>query len=199
MKMQLIAGLAAMGLATSIAVAASTKGPRAQAPGPRAELGLSPDRALTPEAWALSAAQPQGRPIAAPITVTLIGCVEFEQDYRKRMAAGRGGVLGSGVGAGDEFVLTNVRPTDSEVGTSGRSGRGGAAAPASPGAGGGVYSLTGPQEKNLKRDVGRQIEVVGVLENAGKESTGAELTDISDLPRIAISTWHPVNDFCPSK
>ena len=47
--------------------------------------------------------------------VAVIGCVEFEKDYRQRMAAGRGGALGSGVGAADEFVLTNVRPA--EVGT----------------------------------------------------------------------------------
>jgi hypothetical protein len=167
MKTQLIVASAAVALATAITAAAGTQ----------------------------ASATRQGQPVAAPKTVTLIGCVEFEQDYRKRMAAGRGGVLGSGVGATDEFVLTNVRPAAAEVGTTGRSARG--ATP--PGAGGGVYSLTGPQEKNLKRDIGRQVEIVGVIENAGKPSTGAELTDISDLPRIAIATWHPVNDFCPAK
>ena len=154
--------------------------------------------AVTVTAGAQTTARRQGGP--APATtpqneITLIGCVEFEQDYRKRMAAGRGGVLGSGVGATDEFVLTNVRPAESEIGTSGR----GASRGAMPGAGGGVYTLTGTQEQNLKRDVGRQVEVVGVIENAGKPSTGAELTDISDLPRIAIKTWHPVGDFCPAK
>ena len=155
--------------------------------------------ALSAEAAQQPSVTRQGPPVAAPITVTVVGCVEFEQDYRKRMAAGRGGVLGSGVGATDEFLLTNVRPADSEVGTSGRARRGDTPAPANTGAGGGVYTLTGPQEKNLKRDVGRQVEIIGVLENAGRPSTGAELTDISDLPRIAISTWHPVNDFCPAK
>jgi hypothetical protein len=127
-----------------------------------------------------------GKPAAPPAAneVSLIGCVEFESDYRKRMAAGRGGTLGSGVGASDEFVLTNVRPSESK---------------SKPGPGGGVYTLTGAQEKNLKRDVGRQVEVVGKIENAGKSSTGASITDISDLPRIAITTWHPVNDFCPAK
>lgn len=162
--------------------------------------------AAVPGAWAQTTSRRQGAPAAAASgparEVSLIGCVEFEQDYRKRMAAGRGGVLGSGVGAADEFVLTNVRPAQSEldrtgVGTSGRSGRDATAAP--PGPGGGVYTLTGDQEQNLKRDVGRQIEVVGTIENAGKPSTGAELTDISDLPRIVIKTWHPVGDFCPAK
>jgi hypothetical protein len=162
---------------------------------------------LTATAGAQQTARRQGAPVPPTAQtqdeVTIIGCVEFEQDYRKRMAAGRGGVLGSGVGAADEFVLTNVRPPESQVGTSGRSGRGGRVAaavmPGNSGSGGGVYALTGPQEQNLKRDVGRQIEVVGVIENAGKPSTGAELTDISDLPRITIKTWHPVGDFCPSK
>ncbi len=161
--------------------------------------------AMTAGAASQATARRQGEAVAATpqaaSEVTLIGCVEFEQDYRKRMAAGRGGALGSGVGAADEFVLTNVRPAKSEVGTGGRAARDTAtAATGSPaGPGGGVYTLTGPQEQNLKRDVGRQIEVVGTIENAGKPSTGADLTDISDLPRIAIKTWHPVGDFCPAK
>ena len=147
-------------------------------------------------------AQRQGSPVgqaapAAGTEVTLVGCVEFEQDYRKRMVAGRGGVLGSGVGATDEFVLTNVRPADAAHAAAGTSGARGNKPEL--GAGGGVYTLTGDQEKNLKRDVGRQVEVVGKIENAGKRSTGADVTDISDLPRIAISTWHTVGDFCPAK
>jgi hypothetical protein len=139
-------------------------------------------------------AQPQGQP-AAPARsvqgqVVLTGCVELESDYRKRMAAGRGGALGTGVGAADEFVLTNVRPPAAEIGTSGSGTRE---------AGGGIYTLTGPSEKELKRSVGRQIEVVGTIENAGKKSTGAQLTDISDLPRVQMQTWHPVADYCPAK
>jgi hypothetical protein len=152
---------------------------------------------------AQTVAQRQGQPASAAGVqqneITVVGCVEFEQDYRKRMAAGRGGVLGSGVGAADEFVLTNVRPPQDAVGTSGRGANAGPRRTDAPGPGGAVYTLTGPQEQTLKRDVGRQVEVVGVIENAGKPSTGAELTDISDLPRIAITTWHPVNDFCPAK
>lgn len=150
-------------------------------------------------AHAQQPAQRQGTrvaPAAGNAEVTLVGCVEFEQDYRKRMAAGRGGVLGSGAGANDEFVLTNVRPASAEVGTAGSSP---GTARTNAGPGGGVYTLTGDQEKQLKRDVGRQVEIVGVIENAGKPSTGAELADISDLPRVRIQTWHPVGDFCPAK
>ena len=155
MKRQLIAGIAAVALGATT-LAAQTAKP----------------------------ATGRGGTAQAKNEVTIVGCVEFEQDYRKRMAAGRGGVLGSGAGAADEFVITNVRPAD---------------APKNAGGGGGVYSVTGTQEKNLKRDVGRQVEIVGMIENAGKPSTGAELKDISDLPRINISTWHPVGDFCPAK
>jgi hypothetical protein len=173
MKKQLIATAVAMTIGTGMTVETQTTESAAQRQGERA------------------------REAAVPAEhVTLIGCVEFEQDYRKRMAAGRGGVLGSGVGANDEFVLTNVRPAAAEVGKTGSTGARGSV---KPGGGGGVYTLTGVQEKDLKRDVGRQVEIVGVIENAGKPSTGAELTDISDLPRIAISTWHPVGDFCPAK
>jgi hypothetical protein len=171
MTMQLIAGSFAVVLAAGVAVAQTPATARRQG-------------------------EPAGARGAQP-EVTVIGCVEFEQDYRKRMAAGRGGVLGSGVGAADEFVLTNVRPPQDAVGTSGRGVRGSGAA--SPGPGGAVYTLTGAQEQTLKRDVGRQVEIIGVIENAGKPSTGAELTDVSDLPRIAITSWHRVGDFCPAR
>jgi hypothetical protein len=167
-------------------------------------LGLAMSVAASAQATA-PAGRAQGARVAPGADeVALIGCVEFESDYRKRMAAGRGGVLGTGVGAGDEFVLTNVRPAAAEVGTTGAAagrGRGSAnaAGRSNAGAGGGVYTLTGPQEKDLKRDVGRQVTVVGTIENAGKSSTGADVTDVSDLPRVAIATWHPVGDFCPAK
>ena len=131
--------------------------------------------------------------------VEVIGCVELEADYRKRMAAGRGGALGSGVGAANEFVLTDIRPINADAGAPGR-GRGNANQPGMTGAaGGGVYALTGDQEKNLTRDVGRQVAVVGIIENAGKPSTGADVKDVSELPRIQITTWHPAGDFCPGR
>ena len=124
--------------------------------------------------------------IAKPDEVAVIGCVELEKDYRARMSQGRGGLLGTGGGQDDEFVLTDIRPaTDATH-----------AAP--PKGGGGVYSLTGPQEKNLKRDIGKRVEIVGVIENAGKPETGADAKNVPTLPRILIKTWHSVGDFCPS-
>jgi hypothetical protein len=107
-----------------------------------------------------------------PKEVTLIGCVELERDYRARKDTGRGGVLGSGVGVGNEFVLSNAKP--------GRTRRGGPTAPA------GDYELTGRHERDFLRHVGRQVEVVGILE---KSDDG--------IDRIDVSLWHPVGDYCP--
>ena len=112
--------------------------------------------------------------------LTVIGCVELERDYRARKDAGRGGALGSGVGVGNEFVLTDARLV------TGRR-RGGAAATAEAPAT--DYSLTGRRERDLLRAVGRQIEVVGILED----------DDADGLPVINISLWHPVADFCPAR
>jgi hypothetical protein len=40
--------------------------------------------------------------------VTLVGCIQREADYRKAHQGGRGGTLGTGFGAGNEFVLINA-------------------------------------------------------------------------------------------
>src|SRR5512134_740221 len=56
-------------------------------------------------------AQPQTTP-AAPQAggqqVTMTGCIQSEADYRRARDAGRGGVAGTGLGAGNEFVLVNA-------------------------------------------------------------------------------------------
>jgi hypothetical protein len=117
--------------------------------------------------------------------VTLIGCVELEADYRKRINAGRGGALGSGAGVANEYVLTEAKPAGE--------GASGAAA-----AGGGrTYSITGRLESELKRSIGRQVEVVGFLENP--QSLSAASQEVDDLPRVKVNVWHPVGDFCPAK
>ena len=103
--------------------------------------------------------------------VVLVGCIELERDYRARKDAGKGGVLGTGVGVGNEFVLSNARPGARRPGTA-------AAAP-------GDYELTGRLEKDFLRHVGRQVEVVGVIEKG------------DEIDRINVTLWHPVGDYCP--
>jgi hypothetical protein len=110
--------------------------------------------------------------------VTLIGCVELERDYRARKQSGRGGAFGSGVGVGDEFVLTGAKPAPGRRGQPAAT----AAAPA------GDYNISGKLEKDFLRYVGRQVEVIGVIEKAD-----------DPMPTINVTLWHPVGDFCPGK
>jgi hypothetical protein len=142
-------------------------------------LGLTVAMALNPPPAA--GQQPQARRSSSEV-LTLIGCVEPEADYRKRVNDGKGGALGTGIGVENEYVLTDVRSAEAaaanaEVGTSGTAA---------------VYGITGRLEKELKQSVGRQIEVVGFVENAA--ARGSEVTD---LPRINVNVWHPVANICP--
>jgi hypothetical protein len=116
--------------------------------------------------------------------VTLVGCVEPEAAYRKRVNDGKGGALGTGLGVENEYVLTDVRTPEAiaknaEVGTAGTAS---------------VYGVTGRLEKELKESVGHAIEVVGFVENAG--AAGSEVTD---LPRVKVNVWHPVSNTCPAR
>jgi hypothetical protein len=119
--------------------------------------------------WPAAAAQSQA---PREKEVTVIGCVELERDYRARKQAGRGGVLGSGVGVGNEFVLSGARPPQAGSRSAGTSGAT-------------DYEITGRLEKDFLRHVGREVEVVGTVE-----------TNDEGLQRINVSLWHPVGDYC---
>jgi hypothetical protein len=106
--------------------------------------------------------------------VRIVGCVQWEKDYRKERSEGRGGALGTGVGVGNEFVLTMVKPEGSRKAT--------------------AYSITGDREKELGRRIGQQIEVIGVIEDEGKP----DAERFGDLPRIKMTAWVPIKDSCPS-
>jgi hypothetical protein len=70
--------------------------------------------------------------------VRIVGCVQWERDYRKE----------SRIVGGNEFVLTMVKPDATRKAT--------------------VYSITGDREKELGRRIGQQIEVIGIVEDEGK-------------------------------
>jgi hypothetical protein len=133
-----------------------------------------------------------GRPVAADASgeVTLVGCVMREVDYRKLHDAGRGGVLGTGVGAGNEFVLVNAVPLSQDEAKRRAAARSAKqkmpASIGTSGAAGKTYGLTGPSEKNMVSDINRMVEVVGKVENPDVE-----------MPVVAMSVWHPVGDYCP--
>ena len=119
-------------------------------------------------------AQPPPQPAqpAADQQVTVTGCIQREADYRQARDAGRGGVAGTGVGAGNEFILTNAsvstgstagaRPTEpaSPAGTTG------SAATTT------AYELTGSNEGKVSQFVGRRVEISGKLKAAETAATG---------------------------
>jgi hypothetical protein len=104
--------------------------------------------------------------------VRIVGCVQWEQEYRKARNEGRGGAVGTGIGAGNEFVLTMVKPEGTRKAT--------------------AYSITGDREKELGRRIGQQIEVIGSIEGEGKPDSDR----FGDLPRIRMTAWVPVKDSC---
>jgi hypothetical protein len=112
---------------------------------------------------------------AKPGEVVVVGCLQREADYRATAGRSAGGVLGTGLGAGNEYVLTNATP----MGAS-------ASEPAKPAAAR-DFSLTGKLEKDLVREVGRQVQVVGTV----KEEEGK-------LPLLTVTLSHAVGDFCPA-
>ena len=102
---------------------------------------------------------------AAGQTVTVIGCVQREEDYRKANNLGRGGVAGTTVGAGNEFILANAMMSPPAGG--------GAAAPSASTATAGVaYEVTGSNEGQLAQHVNRRVEISGMLKPAETGAAG---------------------------
>lgn len=97
--------------------------------------------------------------------LTLLGCIQSESDYRRANDKGRGGAVGTGIGAGDEFILTNA-----SMAQQGLSPRGGSVDTA--------YELTGDNENKVKEFVGKRVEITGTVKPgettaAGRPTGGA--------------------------
>jgi hypothetical protein len=116
-----------------------------------------------------TAAVAPGSPAGEQVTMT--GCVLREADYRRAQDAGRGGVAGTGVGAGNEFVLAEATMPG------GRAATGAPATGATPSATGTTgttsmaYELTGPNEGKVAQFVGRRVEIIGQLKPAELSGT----------------------------
>jgi hypothetical protein len=114
--------------------------------------------------------------VAAGEQVTLIGCIQKESDYRDKMDAGRGGVAGTGVGTGNEFVLINASMAGAAA--AGRPGAADAAGSTPTGtagttASGASYELTGSGEGQAEKFIGRRVEISGMLKPAETGAGGA--------------------------
>jgi hypothetical protein len=103
------------------------------------------------------------RPATQDQTVTVVGCVQREADYRKAQDAGRGGAVGTGIGVGNEFILANAM----------MSAAGATAGAAGAAAANMAFELTGPNEGQAEQFVGRRVEVAGKMKAAETNASGA--------------------------
>jgi hypothetical protein len=113
----------------------------------------------------LSAAMPASSTgqTTTPATITLVGCLQTEADYRRAQDAGKGGVLMTGAGLGNEYVLIQ---TEGAGGPGGYDANANADCKSSTAFAGTAYELTGTRERELKAFVGRRVEITGELKNA---------------------------------
>ena len=131
---------------------------------------------------AISAQTPEQRPAESTVQaagtageITLVGCIQREADYRRQHDSGRGGVAGTGLGRGNEYILTNAMrmgsaaDIDLDCGTIG----------ATSGAPGEAYELTGESEPKLEPYVGRKVAVTGMLKDADTEPVGTSGSNVS--------------------
>lgn len=128
---------------------------------------------------------------AADQMVTVLGCVQREADYRKAQDAGRGGVAGTGIGVGNEYVLTNAMisssasssssgsTSSSTAGSANSSSRSTTTAAGSGSGAQGVaananmtFELTGPNEGQLAQHVGKRVEIMGKLKDGETTAAG---------------------------
>ena len=117
-----------------------------------------------------SAPQPGARP-SMDEQVTVVGCVQRETDYRQARDAGRGGVAGTGVGAGNEFVLADASSASSTT-ASARPGSEPNAPTGTSGSAAMTYELSGPNEGQVAQYVGRRVEISGKVKPAETSASG---------------------------
>jgi hypothetical protein len=114
---------------------------------------------------------------AAAQDVMIAGCVQSEAEYRRAQDAGKGGVAGTGVGAGNEFVLINASMAGGAAGGAAPSDAGGSTAGQPTGTAGvsaamSAYELTGANEGQLAQHVGKRVEITGKLKAAEIGASG---------------------------
>jgi hypothetical protein len=138
--------------------------------------------------------------------VTVTGCIQREADYRRARDAGRGGVAGTGVGAGNEFVLINSSMSGAAGTPTGTAGSSSTSMVA--------YELTGANEGQATQHVGRRVEISGKLKAAevapsGRPTGGAtagkppEGIDIAGqdlkLRELEVTSIRQVTGTCPAQ
>jgi len=150
-----------------------------------------------------------GAPTANQVTMT--GCIVRESEHTNA----RGGALGTGVGAGNEFVLANASrggaaanaqiagsvAGSTSAGASGTpTGTSGTTAEKTPPpARTMAYSLTGSREGDLAQHVGKRVEIVGTVDSRvspGIIPAPAQGEPAANLQELTIVSFRPVEGTC---
>ena len=152
--------------------------------------------------------QPQPGASTAPAAqITVTGCIQREADYRQAKDAGKGGVAGSGVGAGNEFILSNASMAAAPAGEP-------ATAVGTSGAAASAYELTGSNEGQAAEFVGKRVEITGKLKaaetsasgkptggaTAGQPPSGVDATSKDlQLRELEVTSVKEATGACPAK
>jgi len=144
--------------------------------------GLGAAQSQTPAPQAPTA---QSSRSAGGDSVTVTGCIQREADFRRANAAGRGGVAGTGVGAGNEFILANATMS----GAGAAAATSGANPPAPTGTAGTrsatAYELTGSKEGDAAAFVGKRVEITGMVKSTS--STGGPTANVPGSQDLKLS------------
>lgn len=150
---------------------------------------------------------PPGARTSAGGQITVTGCVQREADYRRARDAGRGGVAGTGVGAGNEFILSDATASSSTKAGSEPSSPTGTSGSST------AYELTGPNEGKVGEFIGRRVEITGMLKaaevaasgqptggaTAGQPPAGVDVTSKDlRLREIEVSSVKETTGTCPA-
>jgi hypothetical protein len=127
-------------------------------------------------------------------TMTLVGCLIHESDYRKAHGLGKGAL--GGVGLGDEFVLvdaTEVPATNATAAPSAGESPSRPASSSSPACAetgnGKAYRMTGKAEDQLKPFVGHRMQITGQFDHERDAKTAAGETNAKLPPEIKIASY----------
>lgn len=127
-------------------------------------------------------------------TMTLVGCLIHESDYRKAHGLGKGAI--GGLGLGDEFVLVDATEVPAANATAAPSAGESPSRPASSSSAtctetgnGKAYRMTGKAEDQLKPFVGHRMQVTGQFDHERDAKTAAGETNAKLPPEIKIASY----------
>ena len=130
----------------------------------------------------------------ATSTITVVGCLMNESDYRRAHGLGKGGV--AGLRAGHDFVLVGAGPASTQTAASVSGNRSSTTAPRSAASGsctengtGEAYRLAGKREGELKSLVGRYVEITGRFEHPHDARIAAGEKQASLPAEIVVASY----------